>query len=106
PLLCVLGLTALGFIHHNRAKASVVGLSTSSKPDAPIALHNGSPSQRDSVEVITLEATGFEPDQLTPPAGKFLLGVNNRSGFSDLTFWLVHERGESRGQKRMIKEKV
>lgn len=56
--------------------------------------------------MITLTATGFEPAELTRSEGKFLFGVNNRSGVSALTFRLLHESGASQGEKRMVRARV
>jgi pectin methylesterase-like acyl-CoA thioesterase len=58
------------------------------------------------VELITLTANGFEPNEFTRPVGKFLFGVNNRSGVSGLTFRLLQEGGTPHGEKRMAREKV
>jgi len=56
--------------------------------------------------LVSLLPTGFEPSEITHPAGKFLFGVNNRTGLSDLRFQLIDESGRPAGEKRMVKEKV
>ena len=58
------------------------------------------------VVVTSLLPTGFEPAELTHPEGKFLFGVNNRTGLSDLTFQLVHESGRQEGRKRVLQERI
>ncbi len=55
---------------------------------------------------VSLLPTGFEPSEVTYPAGKFLFGVNNRTSLSDLRFQLTDENGRPVGEKRMIKEKI
>jgi len=47
--------------------------------------------QRSTLEAqrITLRPTGFEPAEVTRPAGRFLLAVNDRSGQSDASFILL-----------------
>jgi hypothetical protein len=37
-------------------------------------------NERLETELITLQQTGFEPNELTRPQGAFILGVDNRSG--------------------------
>ena len=56
--------------------------------------------------MIDLRPSGFEPRDVTRPAGRFLLGVNNRTGLADLSFVLVHESGRSVGGKRLNKLKT
>jgi hypothetical protein len=102
-ILCLLGLTTFAFV--NRSKRPVALLKDSSGPEARLMLPAGPPTQQ-PVELVTLEPGGFEPAELTRPAGRFLFGVNNRSGVSDLTFWLMHESGASRGERHIVKEKV
>ena len=103
-ILCAVGLTAFAFVN-NRSKRQVALVKDSSRPEARLMLTAGSPT-RQAVELVTLEPSGFEPAELTRPAGRFLFGVNNRSGVSDLTFWVIHESGASRGERHMVKEKV
>src|SRR5258707_9850968 len=35
------------------------------------------------VELITVRPTGFEPKEITRPPGRFLLGVDNKSGLDE-----------------------
>ena len=58
------------------------------------------------VELTDLGVSGFEPLEITRPAGRFLLGVNNRTGLTDLSLILVHESGRSIGGKRLSKLKT
>jgi len=58
------------------------------------------------VELIDLQPTGFEPHEITRPAGRFLLGVNNRTGLTDLSLMLVHESGRAVVGKRLSKLKT
>jgi hypothetical protein len=41
------------------------------------------------IQRITLRATGFEPAEVTRPAGRFLLAINDRSGQPDTRFILT-----------------
>jgi hypothetical protein len=50
-----------------------------------------SPAQSDEivVERVTFFPYGFEPEEITRPAGTFLLAVDNRAGTEDFSFQLV-----------------
>jgi hypothetical protein len=58
------------------------------------------------VELIDLRLSGFEPHEITRPAGRFLLGVNNRTGLTDLSLVLANESGRSASSKRLSKVKT
>lgn len=49
-------------------------------------------SQRREVEVVTLTAGGFEPQQIVRSTGPFLLSVTNRSGADSLSLQLETEQ--------------
>lgn len=51
-------------------------------------------------EIITLRRTGFEPAEITRPRGRFLLGVNNRSGREVGGLRLEREDGSAQPQSR------
>jgi len=75
----------------------------------PVAVANTAQATSNApaeVEMIDLRPSGFEPRDVTRPAGRFLLGVNNRTGLADLSFVLVHESGRSVGGKRLNKLKT
>ena len=46
-----------------------------------------------TVEMISVGPDGFQPAGLTRPSGRFLLGINNRSGVEELTFQLIRDDG-------------
>ena len=50
-------------------------------------------SERVEAELITILPSGFQPAEITRPRGRFLLAVENRSGFSTVDFRLDAERG-------------
>ncbi len=52
-------------------------------------------------ERITLRPTGFEPMEITRPAGRFLLAVNDRSGKESVTLLLVRGTGDLLNEVRM-----
>ncbi len=44
-------------------------------------------------ELITIVSAGFEPTELTRPAGRFLLEVDNRSGIEEVELRLDRQEG-------------
>lgn len=54
-------------------------------------------------ELITLTTRGFEPVEITRPAGKFILMVDNRSE-EEMNFRLARETGESLHDIRSSRE--
>ena len=47
------------------------------------------------MELLTLQPSGFEPAEITRPAGRFLLAVNNRTGQPELSLELVSNAGRT-----------
>jgi hypothetical protein len=56
---------------------------------------------RVEVEHLLLRETGFEPARIARPAGRFLLGVDNRTGLEDVQFRLEREHGEKLREVRV-----
>lgn len=101
-LLCFAAFAAFSFIrgkaeHSEPVKSDSVGVSVPN----PVQTN---PAARLEAQRITLRSTGFEPNEITRPAGRFLLAVNNRSGQQDVTFLLQRDSGgrvyESRERER------
>ena len=44
-------------------------------------------------EIVTATPTGFEPNEISRPQGRFLLAVDNRSGLGDLDLYLERQTG-------------
>lgn len=59
------------------------------------AMQNQQQAEQVQVEVITVRATGFEPTEITRPAGRILLAVNNSSGLAEVTLRLARVNGET-----------
>jgi hypothetical protein len=68
-----------------------------SAPPAPQISAGG----RAEAELVKLTSKGFEPAEITRPAGKFLLGVTNRTGLPELSLRLIHESRRSVDGKRL-----
>ena len=52
--------------------------------------------------VFAVRATGFDPDEFTVSAGRYLIVVQNRSGRRDLIFRLDRENGERLHEVRPV----
>lgn len=64
------------------------------------------PSQQTDVVLVTLTTNGFDPGEMTHPEGRFLFGINNGSGLSDLTFRLTTSNGIPKAEKRLPRGQV
>jgi len=64
------------------------------------------PSTPSEVELIDLSMSGFEPLEIARPAGRFLLGVNNRTRLTNLSLLLLNESGTSVVGKQLSKLKT
>ena len=87
------------------AFGGVIGLSSETNNSKETS---GTATQRDfnryhdlTVEMISVGPDGFQPTNLTRPAGRFLLGINNRSGLRELTFQLTREDGRLMQEARV-----
>src|SRR5215217_6553278 len=50
--------------------------------------------ERLETELLTLQPTGFEPNEIQRPQGAFVLGVDNRSGVEAIELRLVRADGQ------------
>jgi hypothetical protein len=57
------------------------------------------------VEAFTLSPTGFEPREITLPAGEYLLVFNNRTGLDDFALRLEREGQRAAGEARPLQRK-
>lgn len=51
-------------------------------------------SQQLQVERITITSTGFDPEEITRPAGQVMWAIDNRSGFDEVWIRIDREGGE------------
>lgn len=92
------------------ALAFVIGLTASARPwlapaskiqsstpaaivsaELPVSPQESSGGKRLEAEIITITSTGFEPTEITRPAGRFLLAIQDRTGFEELTLQVNRE---------------
>ena len=62
--------------------------------------------ERVEVELVALLPAGFQPAEIARPNGRFLFGVNNRTGLQELSLEIVDETGRAVVARRMIKVKT
>ena len=55
-------------------------------------------------ELITITTIGFDPAEVTRPAGRFILAVDNRSGLEEVTIVLRDEGGHELLRERVPRE--
>jgi hypothetical protein len=59
----------------------------------PAASPQKADGERLEAEIITLHPTGFDPAGIERPRGRFLLGLDNRSGLDDIELQFTREGG-------------
>ena len=101
-LLVLVGLVVAGaaITASSIAKTSSSG---TQRPIQPTTFSNqpiGPPAKLEA-ERLTLKPSGFEPGEITRPAGRFLLAVNDRSGQEGIAFVLSRQNGERVHEVRM-----
>jgi len=109
-LIC-LGLIAVtAFAKHRLRVAGLTASaeSTVARPGGPVASTVPAPrvsvSEEGQAELVKLTTKGFEPAEITRPAGKFLLGVTNRTGLAALSLRLTHESRRQVDGKQLGRE--
>jgi hypothetical protein len=100
--------------------AVVAFLTICSKPDESLISHASQASavlvqdtqRRVEAELITIQPNGFEPSEISRPKGRFLLGIDNRSGSEQIQLRLELTDGarvpalESRNRRLSWREEV
>jgi hypothetical protein len=82
PLVTYAGLKEISSHDLQRAETEIT---TASTPQAS--------TTKLEVELVTLEPHGFEPAETTRPQGRFVLGIDNRSGLEDIQLRLERVDG-------------
>lgn len=68
---------------------------------APVDVRSHLPQDPMPEVALTLSSTGFNPQEVRPQSGRFLLSIDNRSGASDLVFRLSRADGTLIRELRM-----
>ena len=82
----------LGF-GRDRTKRPVATTEPAKLADTSTMLFQGSSSASLDAEHTTLRSTGFEPNEITRPAGRFLLAIDNVAGMGEMSFRLLNQSG-------------
>jgi len=109
--VAVFGVATLAWAKHNPTTVSVASAVRTSAPpisksetaNAPATLPAESGTE---VEVVTLRAGGFEPDEIVRPAGRFILAVSNHSGTTGFVLHLDRVNGNRLQEVNMPKGRV
>jgi hypothetical protein len=94
-LLAVIVLTAFGFGRHAANLAPITRDELVNHASSAIVFQGDSSASGVGAEHITLRRTGFEPNDITRPAGRFLLAVDNVTGMGQMSFRLLRETGNA-----------
>ena len=62
--------------------------------------------ERLETELITLQPSGFEPNEITRPQGAFILGVDNRAGVEAIELQFMRADGQRLNALQTRKRKV
>jgi hypothetical protein len=93
-LATLVALTAFGFVRGSTNHPLISKTETSNPATSTTMLFQGNSSATHlDAEHITLRSTGFEPSEITRPAGRFLLAVDNVTGMGEMSFRLLHHSG-------------
>lgn len=91
-LLVTIGFTATAWaLLSTEAKATSPALSTKVGAAVAAITQESSGGERLEAEVISITSTGFEPTEITRPAGRFLLAIQDRNGLAELTLRVSRE---------------
>jgi hypothetical protein len=86
-LLFGVGLAAISF------GMALLRSNSKAAPAPSVSIPASTQPAQIEAEVITILPSGFQPAQITRPAGKFLLAVENRSGLKSIDFQLDAQSG-------------
>lgn len=84
---------------------ALIAVRSKGAPGPPSTPSQDSNEQRLEAEVITLNPSGFEPSEITRPAGPFILALHNRSGLEQLMLRIDTTSGPRMREIRMQWEK-
>ena len=96
----------LGSIPGTAKKTASEATPSVAKPVQPSRSTTATPQEALQAEIITIRETGFDPQQLTRPHGRFILMVENRSGLGDVELQLNRQTGNSLHAVHVSKEQL
>jgi hypothetical protein len=89
-LFAALTMFVIVAVSHNSLAAP--GASKEIAPE-PLLWANAIPAMPEETELVTIFRTGFDPSEITRPAGKFTLEVDDRSELEEVGLQLDREGG-------------
>jgi len=72
---------------------------------SPVPVPTNLPQTHVEAEVITIRPTGFDPAEITRPAGKVLLAINNSANLDEVVLRLQREHGPKLHEERLPNKK-
>ena len=104
-----LSITAIAFIALTVLAVSArswLAPATTNEPSVSAAAQAPPTGEPLEAELIVIRPSGFEPSQVTRPAGRFILAVENRSGLDEVDLRLDREAGNRLQQVRVPRSKL
>ena len=92
-VIALLAITARAWLAPSPKLAPQLSTALQPQPIHPIKTMAAAQSQIETMRV-TVTTIGFDPDELTHPAGQVVLAVDNRSGLEEVRLRLDREGGE------------
>lgn len=99
--LVVIGLVATGY---SRLRQRAETTSSHNRLESRFLTASQSGADLEA-ELITILPTGFEPAEITRPAGRFILAIDNRSGLEEVNLRLSRANGQAVHELRIRREK-
>lgn len=72
----------------------------------PLTQAGGGVQEVPQTELVTVTPTGFDPAEITRPAGRFILSVENRSGLEEVTLVLSDGAGQELLRERVPRDQI
>lgn len=108
PLLAS-GAAAAGaraWLPHKGVESGPAGTRKASASPRRLIRANQAGTEVPQTELVTVTPTGFEPAEVTRPAGRFILSVENRSGLKEVTLVLRDATGRELLRERVPNEQL
>jgi hypothetical protein len=104
-IIGVIAVTASGWLDSSTRSEEM--LSKEQPAQASLALRPPTVlSNQLQVERVTITPTGFNPEEITRPAGQVILAIDNRSGLEEIRLRLDREGGQRMVDVRVDRKKL
>lgn len=92
-VVCIVAITTQAWLAPPAAPRSAPIPTVSSQPVSASQPETASPSQLET-ERITIRHNGFDPEEITRPAGQVMMAIDNRSGLEEIRLRVDREGGQ------------